>query len=66
MRHLVRRLERELVAERTELAVLPPVNDLLSRWEEALCQNRAHSRHTQLRTPFHKAGILSHDRSAEL
>ncbi len=41
MRHLLRRLERGLVAERTELAVLPPVNDLLSRWEEALCQNRA-------------------------
>ena len=41
MRNLLRRLERELIAERTELAVLPPVNDLLSRWEEALCQNRA-------------------------
>ncbi len=41
MRNLLRKLERELAAERTELAVLPPVNELLSRWEEALCQNRA-------------------------
>ena len=40
MRHLLRKLERELVVERTLLSVTPAVDDLLSHWEEALYQNR--------------------------
>ena len=36
MRHLLRSLEKKLVAERTEIAVVPLVHDLLSRWEDAL------------------------------
>lgn len=40
MRHLLRKLERELVVERTVLSVTPAVDDLVSHWEEALYQNR--------------------------
>ena len=36
MRRLLRSLEKKLVVERTELAVVPLVHDLLSRWEDAL------------------------------
>ncbi len=37
---LLRSLEKRLVVERTELAVVPRVNDLLSDWEEGLSHNR--------------------------
>ena len=40
MRRLLRSLEKKLVVERTELAVVPRVNDLLSRWEDAPCHDR--------------------------
>ena len=40
MKHLLRSLEKKLVAERTELAVVPLVHDLLSRWEDALGNDR--------------------------
>ncbi len=40
MRSLLRKLERRLVAQRAELAVSPPVRELVSRWSEALSQNR--------------------------
>ena len=40
MRRLVRPLEKKLVMERTELAVVPLVHDLLSRWEDALGHHR--------------------------
>ncbi len=41
MRRLLRSLEKKLVRERTEIAVVPLVHDLLSRWEDALSQDRA-------------------------
>ena len=40
MRHLLRSLEKRLVMERTEIAVVPLVHDLLSRWEDALSDDR--------------------------
>ena len=40
MIHLLRSLEKRLVVERTELAVVPLVHDLLSRWEDAVTDNR--------------------------
>ena len=40
MRHLLRSLEKRLVVERTELAVVPLVHDLLSRCEDALSDDR--------------------------
>ena len=40
MRRLLRSLEKKLVVERTELAVVPRVHDLLSRWEDALGHDR--------------------------
>ena len=40
MRRLLRSLEKKLVVERTELAVVPLVHDLLSRWEDALSDDR--------------------------
>ena len=40
MRRLLRSLEKKLVVERTELAVIPVVHDLLARWEDALSDNR--------------------------
>ncbi len=40
MRHLLRSLEKKLVVERTELAVVPLVHDLLSRWRDALSNDR--------------------------
>ena len=40
MRRLLRTLEKKLVVERTELAVIPRVNDLLSDWEDALDEDR--------------------------
>ncbi len=40
MRHLLRSLEKKLVVERTELAVVPRVYDLLSHWEDALSDDR--------------------------
>ncbi len=40
MRRLLRSLEKRLVVERTELAVVPRVLDLLSDWEEALDERR--------------------------
>ena len=40
MRRLLRSLEKKLVVERTELAVVPRVNDLLSRWEDAPSHDR--------------------------
>ena len=40
MRRLIRSLEKRLVMERTEIAVLPLVDDLLSRWQDALSRHR--------------------------
>ena len=40
MRRLLRSLEKKLVVERTEIAVVPLVHDLLSRWEDALTHDR--------------------------
>ena len=40
MTRLLRSLEKRLVVERTELAVVPLVHDLLSRWEDALGNDR--------------------------
>ncbi len=40
MRRLLRSLEKKLVVERTELAVVPLVHDLLSRWADALSDDR--------------------------
>ena len=40
MRRLLRSLEKKLVRERTEIAVVPLVHDLLSRWEDALGHDR--------------------------
>ena len=40
MRRLLRSLEKRLVVERTELAVVPRVNDLLSDWEDGLTHDR--------------------------
>ncbi len=40
MRHLLRSLEKRLVVERTEIAVVPLVHDLLSRWEDAISHDR--------------------------
>ena len=40
MRRLLRSLEKKLVVERTEIAVVPLAHDLLSRWEDALTDDR--------------------------
>ncbi len=40
MRRLLRSLEKKLVVERTELAVVPRVNDLLSDWKDGLSHDR--------------------------
>ncbi len=40
MMRLLRSLEKRLVVERTELAVVPRVHDLLSDWEDDLSHDR--------------------------
>ena len=40
MIRLLRSLEKKLVVERTEIAVVPLVHDLLARWEDALSHDR--------------------------
>ena len=41
MRRLLRSLEKKLVVERTEIAVVPRVHDLLSHWEDALSDDHS-------------------------